>query len=255
MRDNGFIVCGDPEYVTRWLEKDMQIAGYGHFMGMFHVGNLAHELVMKSKRLFAEQVMPALRQVNCDPPPQVEAQAAVYELKEEQPSGPLPLYGDFNYSLVREAPETLREFVEHENGTMTSGWEMRVPEREPDGFPYEIIFVGPTATSRGSAIRLHLVTDDGEPVSDDAQVVLETYDRDGQDRRTVFEGSYGQFSHIPDQHEPNAAVAAQQRVVAGDRYRIRLSVSLPADALQPDPEADESFFELECFKHWLTITA
>ena len=99
------------------------------------------------------------------------------------------------------------------------------------------------------------MTGDGEPVSDDAQVVLEIYDRDGQDRRTVFEGSYGQFSRIPDQHEPNAALAAQQRVVAGDRYRIRLSVRVPADAPQPDPEADESFFEIECFKHWLTITA
>ncbi len=255
MRDNGFIVCGDPDYVTRWLERDMQIAGYGHFMGMFHVGNLAHELVMKSKRLFAEQVMPALRQVNCDPPSQVKARAAAYAVKEEQPSGPLPLYSDFNYSLVREAPETLGGFVEHQNGTVTSGWEMQVPEREPDGFPYEIIFVGPTATSRGSAIRLRLATSDDEPVLDDARVVLETYDRNGQDRRTVFEGSYGQFRSIPDQHKPNAAMAAQQRVVAGDRYMIRLSVSLPADAPQPDPEAAGSFFELECFKHWLTITA
>ncbi len=255
MRDNGFIVCGDPEYVTRWLEQDMHIAGYGHFMGMFHVGNLAHELVMKSKRLFAEQVMPALRQVNCDPEPQVEPQAATYEPQQERPVGPLPLYADFNYSLVREAPETVGEFVERDNGAVTCGWEMRVPEREPDGFPYEIIFVGPTASYRGSAIRLHLVTGDGEPVSDDAQVVLEIYDRDGQDRQAVFAGSYGQFSRIPDQHEPNAALAAQQRVVAGDRYRIRLSVRVPADAPQPDPEADESFFEIECFKHWLTITA
>jgi hypothetical protein len=34
MRENGFIVCGDPDYVTRWLENDMRIAGHGHFMGM-----------------------------------------------------------------------------------------------------------------------------------------------------------------------------------------------------------------------------
>ena len=117
-----------------------------------------------------------------------------------------------------------------------------MPEREPDGFPYEIIFVGPTADYRGSAMRLHLVTSEGEAVSDDAQVVLETYDREGQDRRTVFHGTYGQFSQIPDQYEPNAAVSAQQRVVAGDRYLIRLSVSVPADTPRPDPEADESFF-------------
>ena len=131
---------------------------------------------MKSKRLFAEQVMPALRQVNCDPEPQVETRTATYEPQHERPVGPLPLYGDFNYSLVREAPETVGEFVERDNGSLTCGWEMRVPEREPDGFPYEIIFVGPTASYRGSAIRLHLVTGAGEPVSDDAEVVLETCD-------------------------------------------------------------------------------
>jgi hypothetical protein len=40
MRENGFIVCGDPDYVIRWLEHDMRMAGYGHFLGMFHVSNL-----------------------------------------------------------------------------------------------------------------------------------------------------------------------------------------------------------------------
>jgi hypothetical protein len=64
MREDGFIVCGDPDYVTRYLENDMRLAGYGHFLGMFHVGNLAHEKVMKSKRLFAEHIMPVLRPLN-----------------------------------------------------------------------------------------------------------------------------------------------------------------------------------------------
>ena len=256
MRENGFIVCGDPDYVTKWLEKDMQIAGYGHFMGMFHVGNLAHGLVMKSKRLFAEHVLPALQHVNVERAQWLATQTAAYEVREETlSSDELPLFGDFNYTLVKESPETLREFAERENGMITVGWEMQVPEREPDGFPYEIIFVGPTANYRGSAIRLHLVTCDSEPISDDAHVLLETCNPDGQDRRIAFQGAYGQFSHIPDQYEPNAAVSAQQRVVAGDRYNIRLSVSVPADTPAPDPEADESFFELECFKHWLTITA
>jgi hypothetical protein len=40
---------------------------------------------------------------------------------------------------------------------VTAGWEMQVPEREPDGFPYQIIFVGPTAEHRGSAIQKHTV--------------------------------------------------------------------------------------------------
>ena len=42
----------------------MRTAGYGHFMGMFHVGNLAHDKVMASKQMFAKHVMPKLRPIN-----------------------------------------------------------------------------------------------------------------------------------------------------------------------------------------------
>jgi len=64
LRESGFIVCGDPDYVTEWLANDMQTAGYGHFLGMFRVGSNAHAHVMKSKQLFAEHVMPRLRHIN-----------------------------------------------------------------------------------------------------------------------------------------------------------------------------------------------
>jgi len=64
LRESGFIVCGDPDYVTEWLAHDMQTAGYGHFLGMFRVGSNTHANVMKSKRLFAEHVMPRLRHIN-----------------------------------------------------------------------------------------------------------------------------------------------------------------------------------------------
>ena len=63
LRETGFIVCGDPDYVTEWLRNDMETAGYGHFLGMFLVGKLKHEHVMKSKKLFADQVMPKLASV------------------------------------------------------------------------------------------------------------------------------------------------------------------------------------------------
>ncbi len=66
LREDGFIVCGDPDYVTDWLKRDMETAGYGHFLGMFRVGNNQHANVMNSKRLFAEHVMPRLRGVNPD---------------------------------------------------------------------------------------------------------------------------------------------------------------------------------------------
>lgn len=257
MRDDGFIVCGDPDYVTRWLENDMRVAGYGHFLGMFHVGNLAHDKVLKSKRLFAERVMPALRRLNVDQPTQPRAAASVsaYEVNRAGRDEHLPLYSDFNYVISRDAPETLRAFTISKNGVVTSGWEMRVPEREADGFPYQIIFVGPTADHRGGALRLHLACTGGGEVPDDAEVRLETRQESGADRQVIFQGNYRQFKDIADQHAPNAAVAVQRRGVAQDRYLMRLSVTVPAGTAQPDPAADESFFELECFKHVLNVTA
>ena len=262
MRDDGFIVCGDPDYVTRWLENDMNVAGYGHFLGMFHVGNLAHEKVIASKRLFAEHVMPALRHINIDQPVQPTAgaaQSSAAVLTAQSVSETLPLYSDFNYTISRDSMETLGTFRRTENGQTIVGWEMQVPEKGPDGFPYQIIFVGPTAGQRGSAIRLSLATGNGQAIPDEAQVVLDTAQYTGQDtdqdRQIIFRGTYGQFTAIPDQHAPHAAIAVQQRTTAGDRYRIRLSISLPSDAAQPDLDADDSFFELECFKHWMNVTA
>ncbi len=257
MREDGFIVCGDPDYVTRWLENDMRTAGYGHFLGMFHVGNLPHEKVMASKRLFATHVMPALRQLNVDQPAQrtAAASAPAYRLRETEAADNLPLYRDFNYVITRDSPETLREFVNNENGKVIAGWEMRVPEREPDGFPYQIIFVGPTAEHRGSAIRLRLTTSDGGEVAGEADVLLETYHQAGAERQVIFTGQYKQFREIPDQQAADAALAVQQRVVAQDRYVIRLAVTVPAGAPPPDLAAAASFFELECFKHVLNVTA
>jgi len=258
MRENGFIVCGDPDYVTRWLENDMRLAGYGHFMGMFHVGNLAHEKVMHSKRLFAEHVMPVLRPLNVDHPvsvPITPTATVAYDVKNGETRETLPLYRDFNYVLTREALETVGAFSRTEDGSVSVGWEMEVPEREPDGFPYQMIFVGPTTEHRGSAIRLHLVARDGTEVADETEVRLESSHESGTDRQVIFQGTYRQFKAIADQHSSNAAVAAQRRVVAQDRYRIRLRITPPVGSPQPDPEAEASFFELECFKHVLNVTA
>lgn len=66
LREDGFIVCGDPDYVADWLKKDAEASGYGHFLGMFRVGSNSHQHVMNSKRLFAEHVMPKLRALNPD---------------------------------------------------------------------------------------------------------------------------------------------------------------------------------------------
>lgn len=258
MREDGFIVCGDPDYVARWLENDMRTAGYGHFMGMFHVGNMGHDKVVNSKQLFAQYVMPKLRSLNVDEVRQQSATATpplVYQVRAGKGNEHLPLYPDFNYVISRDALETSREFTHYGHGQVTTGWEMRVPEREADGFPYQIIFVGPTAEHRGSALRLRLASKNGGEISDAAEVVLETCHESGADRQVIFQGTYGQFTGIPDQYAPNAAVAVQRRTVAQDCYLIHLSVTVPSGTVQPDPTADESFFELECFKHVLNVTA
>jgi alkanesulfonate monooxygenase SsuD/methylene tetrahydromethanopterin reductase-like flavin-dependent oxidoreductase (luciferase family) len=255
MREDGFIVCGDPDYVTRWLENDMKIAGYGNFLAMLHVGNLAHEKVMASKRLFAQHVIPALRHLNVDSISShpVEATHAAYEVSEADEG--LALYTDFNYVIDREAPEVTNQFVRNDGGKTIAGWEIRVPEREPNGFPYQIIFSGPTREHRGSAIRLRLSGGNGNEIANDADVLLEAHDASGANRQTIFRGKYLQFKEIPDQHATNAAIAAQRRVVAEDGYMIRMTVSIDGVGDRPDLTAEDSFFELECFRHLLNVTA
>jgi alkanesulfonate monooxygenase SsuD/methylene tetrahydromethanopterin reductase-like flavin-dependent oxidoreductase (luciferase family) len=256
MREDGFIVCGDPDYVTRWLENDMKTAGYGHFLGMFHVGNIQHDKVVASKRLFADRVMPFLRPLNIDTTAVAKEAAPVIEVGQtRRTGGQLPLYPDFNYTITRDSPEVVREFTINENGKAVAGWEMRTPEREPGGFPCQIIFAGPTVEHRGSAIRLSLKSADGNSLPDDAEVTIETMSDRGADRQTIFNGKYRDFARIADQHAPDAAIGAQQRAVANDRYIIRLTVTVASGGSAPDPAAGDSFFELECFKHWVNVTA
>jgi hypothetical protein len=161
----------------------------------------------------------------------------------------LPLYKDSNYQLTRESPETAGEFVERQDGAVTAGWEMRVPARGPDGVPFLVIFVGPDTEHRGAAIRLQMAAKGGA-VPDNAVVRLETYHESGAERTVAFEGMYGEFAYIADQHAPDAAVSVQERAEAGEDYIIRLSVTVPADGPEPDPTAFESFFELDCTKLW-----
>jgi hypothetical protein len=167
----------------------------------------------------------------------------------------LALFDGCNYVLRRESPETQRDIVQHGQGKITTGWEMMVPPPGPDGVPYQIIFVGPTPEHRGSAIRLSMVTIADATMPDEAEVLLETYHKSGAERTVMFQGTYQQFKSIPDQHAPNAAVALQKRAEAGEDYVIRLTVTVSADGPQPDPTADESFFELECVKLWWQETA
>jgi hypothetical protein len=212
--------------------------------------------VVASKQLFADRVMPFLRPLNIDTAAVAKAAALVIEVGQtRRTGGQLPLYPDFNYTITRDSPEVVREFVTTENGKAVAGWEMRTPEREPGGFPCQIIFAGPTAEHRGSAIRLSLKCADGISLPDDAGVTIETMSDRGTDRQSIFAGKYRDFARLGDQHAPDAAIAAQRRAVANDRYIIRLTVSVASGGTTPDPAAADSFFELECFKHWVNVTA
>ena len=56
----GFIIAGSPDAVARKLKQQMHQVGAAHFMGMFHIGNLAHDKVISSLNLFHREVMPKL---------------------------------------------------------------------------------------------------------------------------------------------------------------------------------------------------
>lgn len=57
----GSIVVGSPETVRRRLWQYVEDCRVGRFLIQFHIGNLSYELTMKNQRLFATEVMPALR--------------------------------------------------------------------------------------------------------------------------------------------------------------------------------------------------
>jgi hypothetical protein len=127
---------------------------------------------------------------------------------------------------------------------------MQVARIAEDGSPTQIIVPGPAPEHKGCAIELHLVTNNGAEIADDATIVLEASGPDGADRQVMFEGLYKQFTKAP-----GHTVAAQMRGIARNDYSIRLAISLPIDAAEPDLEHEESTFAIKCFKHLLTLSA
>lgn len=58
--NSGFLIAGSPDSVAKQINQQMSQIGANHFMGMFHIGNLAHDKVMDSLNLFHKEVMPQL---------------------------------------------------------------------------------------------------------------------------------------------------------------------------------------------------
>lgn len=59
---SGYLIAGNPDSVAKQIKNQMSQIGADHFMGMFHIGNLAHEKVINSLNLFKKEIMPRLQQ-------------------------------------------------------------------------------------------------------------------------------------------------------------------------------------------------
>jgi alkanesulfonate monooxygenase SsuD/methylene tetrahydromethanopterin reductase-like flavin-dependent oxidoreductase (luciferase family) len=58
---SGYLIAGTPDSVAKQIQSQMKQIGADHFMGMFHIGNLAHDKVVKSLDLFKKEIMPRLQ--------------------------------------------------------------------------------------------------------------------------------------------------------------------------------------------------
>src|SRR5207248_4699570 len=99
-------------------------------------------------------------------------------------------------------------------------------------------------------IHLHLASDRGAEIDDDAAVVLEAIGPEGLDAQRMFEGTYREFKAARDHTLP-----AQTRGVAKNDYAIRLAITVPALVPEPDLEHEDSTFEIKCFKYLFTLSA
>ena len=57
----GYLIAGNPDTVARQILDQMKQIGAGHFMGLFHIGNLHHDKVISSLNLFKKEIMPRLQ--------------------------------------------------------------------------------------------------------------------------------------------------------------------------------------------------
>ena len=64
----GYVVVGSPDTVRQRLKIMRKKVGFGLLIANFSVGNAPREYTENSMRLFAEKVMPKLRDINVDAP-------------------------------------------------------------------------------------------------------------------------------------------------------------------------------------------
>jgi alkanesulfonate monooxygenase SsuD/methylene tetrahydromethanopterin reductase-like flavin-dependent oxidoreductase (luciferase family) len=59
--DQGFIAAGSPASVTEQIDRLIRSLEVGHLVCLLHMGDMPADKCLASSRLFAEQVVPALR--------------------------------------------------------------------------------------------------------------------------------------------------------------------------------------------------
>jgi len=61
--ENGYVLCGDPDEVADKLREIALDLGVGHLMLLLQFGNMSKDLTRYNTRLFAEKVMPQIREL------------------------------------------------------------------------------------------------------------------------------------------------------------------------------------------------
>jgi alkanesulfonate monooxygenase SsuD/methylene tetrahydromethanopterin reductase-like flavin-dependent oxidoreductase (luciferase family) len=59
--EKGMFMCGSPKTVRERIEKYESEIGFGYYLANLQFGTLPHEMVLKSTKLFAEEVIPHFR--------------------------------------------------------------------------------------------------------------------------------------------------------------------------------------------------
>ena len=62
--DNGYVIIGSPDEVAEQLREVATNLNVGHLMLLLQYGNMSKDLTRYNTKLFAEQVMPKLRDVH-----------------------------------------------------------------------------------------------------------------------------------------------------------------------------------------------
>ena len=68
LMEKGFVAVGSADTVRQMIEETQKELGFGTLVANFHFATMPHEQFMSSLHLFADRVMPALKQLGAREP-------------------------------------------------------------------------------------------------------------------------------------------------------------------------------------------